>query len=188
MALAERSGGPVLALGLDYGQRNRIELDRLAVIADRMSIELLLVTIDMRGWLAGGLIGRDTAGPDSNATNYVPARNIVMLALAASVAEARAADRIYLGATAADHRHPDCQPGFLSAFGTALALGQDQAPALRTPLIGLSKLQVYRAAINLGVPLELTWSCHMAGPSPCGVCTPCAIRRETLADLGMVAA
>jgi 7-cyano-7-deazaguanine synthase len=187
IALAARSGGPVLALGIDYGQRNQIELDRLAAVAARLGVETLIVNIDMAGWLSGGLIGRDAAGPDPAATNYVPARNIILLSIAASVAEARGADRIYLGATAADWRHPDCRPTFFAAFAAALKLGQDSAPDLRTPLAGLSKTQVVRAALTFGVPLELTWSCHMAGPVPCGICAPCGIRQETFAELGLPA-
>jgi 7-cyano-7-deazaguanine synthase len=185
LALALRSGGPVVALGVDYGQRNRIELERLSRITATMGCEVLVVSIDMRGWLQHGLLGRGAVIADETATNYVPARNLIFLALGASVAEARGARRLYLGATAADWHHPDCTPAFAARFADALAAGMDAPPALRTPLIGFSKAQVVAAAMHLGVPLHLTWSCHLAGPAPCHGCAPCRLRAQTFADRGV---
>ena len=183
LALARRTGGPVLALGFDYGQRNRIELERLAQIAMTLDCEVLIVSLDMSTWALSGLIGSGI--PEiSDMSNYVPARNLVFLAVGASVAEARGARRLYLGAGAADLHHPDCTPTFLDAFRVALAAGLRTPPVLRTPLIGLTKAQIVLAAIELGVPVHLTWSCHLAGPRPCGGCAPCCLRRETFADLG----
>ncbi len=184
LALAGRSAGSVLALGVDYGQRNRIELDHLHRLAAAQRCELLVVRIDMRQWLSDGLLG--SAPPAAGeGTNYVPGRNLVFLALAASVAEARGATRIYLGATAADWHHPDCTESFFAPFRAALSAGLDRAPALRTPLAGFSKVQVLRLAVSLGVPLELTWSCHLGGPKPCGGCAPCRLRRQTFAELAL---
>lgn len=185
LALAARRGRPVLALGFDYGQRNRIELDRLVAIAGRLACEVMIVPVAMDRWLRGGLVGQGPVHADATVTNYVPARNLLFLAVAASVAEARGADRIYLGATAADAHHPDCRPAFLDGFRATLAAGLERPPQLRTPLIGLSKAQVIRSAITLAVPLELTWSCHLPGPEPCGGCAPCRLRRDTFADLGL---
>ena len=186
LALARRGGGPVLALGLDYGQRNRIELERLEQIAKALGCEALVIPLDMRRWVPPtGLMGEGVPEPSETVTNYVPARNLVFLAIGASVAEARGADRLYLGATAADGHHPDCTPPFLDAFRAGLAAGLAAPPALRTPLIGMSKAEVVLAARALGVPLHLTWSCHLAGPEPCRGCAPCRVRAETFADLGV---
>lgn len=184
LALAKRSSTNVLALGVDYGQRNRIELDRLDRIAARMGIDALRVSIDMGKWLRGGLIGQEDPG-DLAANNYVPGRNVIFLSIAASVAEARGAGRIYVGATASDHHHPDCRPAFFAAYQEALRQGQDAALEVRAPLVGLSKAQVVRAALSLGVPLELTWSCHLPGPEPCMGCAPCRLRRQTFVDLAL---
>ena len=185
LALARRGAGPVLALGLDYGQRNRIELERLEQIAKALGCEALVVPLDMRRWLPPtGLLGAGIPEPSPTVTNYVPARNLVFLAIGASVAEGRGASRLYLGATAADGHHPDCTAPFLDAFRTALATGLSGPPALRTPLVGMSKAQVVLAAEALGVPLELTWSCHLPGPEPCGGCAPCRVRAETFVALG----
>lgn len=178
LALARRNGAEVLALGLDYGQRNSIELERLVAIAEGLDCETLVVPIDMRLWIEGGLVGQGTVEASETTTNYVPARNLVFLAVAASVAEACGATRIYLGATAADGHHPDCRPAFFDSLRATLAAGLDRPPEVRTPLIGLSKTQVVQAAVRFGVPLELTWSCHLAGPAPCGGCAPCRLRAE----------
>jgi 7-cyano-7-deazaguanine synthase len=185
LALARRGGCPVLALGFDYGQRNRIELNRLVAIADRLECEVLIVPIAMHLWFQGELVGHGTPQLSETTTNYVPARNLIFLAVAASVAEARGAGLIYLGATAADRHHPDCTLAFFGAFRATLTTGLDQPPEFRTPLVGLSKAQVVRSAVEMRVPLELTWSCHLPGPEPCGGCAPCRLRRETFADLGL---
>ncbi len=186
LALARRAGGTVLALGFDYGQRNRIELERMDRIAKALGCEVLVVPLNMGAWIPEGLVGCGPPPPAvQEGTNYVPARNLVFLAVGASVAEGRGARRLYLGATAADWHHPDCTPAFFSAFRATLAAGLDAPPVLRTPLVGLTKAQVVLAAIRLGVPLELTWSCHLPGPDPCGGCAPCRIRHDTFADLGV---
>jgi 7-cyano-7-deazaguanine synthase len=184
LAVARTSGGPVLALGFDYGQRNAIELERLKCIAPRLGCELLVVPLEMRRWAPPGLVG--VAGTASaSGTNYVPARNLVFLSIGASVAESRGAARLYLGATAADLHHPDCRPAFLRAFQESIGTGLHQPPALRTPLTGLNKSQIVLGALKYRVPLELTWSCHLAGPVPCSDCAACRLRRETFSDLGI---
>jgi 7-cyano-7-deazaguanine synthase len=186
LALAKRGGGKVLALGFDYGQRNRIELARLREVAERLACEVLIVPIDMGLWIqGGGLVGDGPAEASETISNYVPARNLVFVSVAASVAEARGAGRLYLGATASDSHHPDCTPAFFDSLRATLTAGLVQPPELLTPLIGLSKAQVVLAAIEMGVPLDLTWSCHLPGPEPCGGCAPCRLRRETFTDLGL---
>lgn len=185
LALAKRSRGPVLALGIDYGQRNRIELERLDQVAAVLACDVLVVSLDMSRWFQGMLLGRGVPETNEHGTNYVPARNLVFLAIGASVAETRGAGRLYLGATAADWHHPDCTERFFGSFRAALSVGLDRPPVLRTPLVGFSKAQVVRAALELGVPLNLTWSCHLPGPVPCGGCAPCRVRQETFAGLGL---
>ena len=186
LALAKRSGGPVLALGFDYGQRNPIELERLNQVAAMLACDVLVVSLDIGRWFQGGLLGRGMPETNEHTNNYVPARNLVFLAIGASVAETRGAGRLYLGATAADWHHPDCTKRFFEPFRAALSVGLNRPLMLRTPLIGFSKAQVVRAALKLGVPLNMTWSCHLPGPVPCGGCAPCCLRRETFADLGLI--
>jgi 7-cyano-7-deazaguanine synthase len=148
LALACRSGGPVLALGFDYGQRNRIELDSLRRITERIGCESLIVPLEMSRWAPVGLVGSGIPEAGGPTTNYVPAPNLVFLSVGASVAESRGAARLYLGATAADFHHPDCRPAFLDAFRASLTAGLHRPPVLRTPLLGLTRAQVVLAALG----------------------------------------
>jgi 7-cyano-7-deazaguanine synthase len=205
MALAARDAErPPLALSFDYGQSHRIELERAAKVAAHYGSERLLVEIDARAWGGSALtdssveIPRPTApadahDPDSSAipVTYVPARNIIFLAVALGVAEARDADAVYLGVNALDYSgYPDCRPAFVDAFRAVAAVGQKRAlegrPVdIRTPLIDLTKAQIVRLAVDLGAPVELTWSCYRAGPDPCLDCDACQLRARGFADAGV---
>ncbi|MGI8807256.1 MAG: 7-cyano-7-deazaguanine synthase QueC [Acidimicrobiales bacterium] len=199
MAVARRDGAErLLAVTFDYGQRHRVELDRAAGVAEVFGAEHLVTSIDMRGW--GGSALTDTsidvppAGDPAGAgipVTYVPARNLIFLALAAGIAEARGADSIYLGVNALDYSgYPDCRPEFVASFrGTAaLALkrGVEGDPLdVRTPLIDATKADIVRLGIDLGAPLHLTWSCYRGGPEPCGDCDACALRAKGFAEAGV---
>jgi 7-cyano-7-deazaguanine synthase len=205
MALVARDAErPPLALSFDYGQSHRIELERAAKVAAHYGAERLLVEIDARAWGGSALTDSsveiprpnppaDAHEPDSSAipVTYVPARNIIFLAVALGVAEARDADAVYLGVNALDYSgYPDCRPAFVDAFRAVAAVGQKRAlegrPVdIRTPLIDLTKAQIVRLAVDLGAPVELTWSCYRAGPDPCQACDACQLRARGFADAGV---
>ena len=205
MALAARDGGrPPLALCFDYGQSHRIELEHAAKVASHYGAERLVVDIDARAWGGSALtdasvdIPQSTGSPDSGQPDpldipvtYVPARNIIFLAVALGVAEARDADAVYLGVNALDYSgYPDCRPAFVDAFRAVAAVGQKRALAgrpvgIRTPLIDLTKPQIVRLALDLGAPVELTWSCYRPGPVPCQACDACQLRARGFADAGV---
>lgn len=205
MALAARDGDhPPVALSFDYGQSHRIELEHAAKVASHYGAERLVVDIDARAWGGSALtdssveIPRPTAPPDAAVPDplaipvtYVPARNIIFLAVALGVAEARDADAVYLGVNALDYSgYPDCRPAFVDAFRAVAAVGQKRAlegrPVdIRTPLIDLTKADIVRLAVDVGAPLELTWSCYRAGPEPCQACDACELRARGFADAGV---
>ena len=205
MALAARDAdAPPLALSFDYGQSHRIELERAAKVASHYGAERLVVDIDARAWGGSALTDSsveiprpaapaETAEPDTLAipVTYVPARNIIFLAVALGVAEARQADAVYLGVNALDYSgYPDCRPAFVDAFRAVAAVGQKRALAgrpvgIRTPLIDLTKPQIVRLALDLGAPVELTWSCYRPGPVPCQACDACQLRARGFADAGV---
>jgi 7-cyano-7-deazaguanine synthase len=205
MALAARDGDrPPLALSFDYGQSHRIELERAAKVAAHYGAERLLVAIDTRAWGGSALTDSsveiprptapaDTSEPDSVdiPATYVPARNSIFLAVALGVAEARDADGVYLGVNALDYSgYPDCRPAFVDAFRAVAAVGQKRGlegrPVdIRTPLVDLTKAQIVRLALDLGAPVELTWSCYRAGPDPCGACDACHLRARGFAEAGV---
>jgi 7-cyano-7-deazaguanine synthase len=184
LGLAARHGATPVALTFDYGQRNRPELERAERIATHYGCDQVVVPLDLARIAPGGL-----ASASGTLTSiYVPARNIVFLSVALAIAEARGLDRVYLGATAADHQHPDCRPAFFDAFQVMTDAGlPSDGPrvSLRTPLLGLNKSEVIIAGIHHRVPLELTWSCFETGPTPCLACPTCVVRRDSFADIGL---
>src|SRR5947209_8282804 len=129
MAVAAKHG-PVLALTFDYGQRHRIELDRAAAVAGRFGAEQLVVRLDASQWGGSALtdagIEVPDAAPDAGGAipvTYVPARNLIFLAVAMGVCEARDADAAYLGVNALDYSgYPDCRPEFVRSFAATAAL------------------------------------------------------------------
>jgi 7-cyano-7-deazaguanine synthase len=198
LALAAEEG-PALALTFDYGQRHRVELDRAAAIATRYGAEHLVFKFDATQW--GGSALTDPAidvptydgssGDDSIPVTYVPARNLVFLSVAMGVAEVRNADAVYMGVNALDYSgYPDCRPEFIESFAQTAALalkrGVEGRPVeIRTPLIQLSKADIVRLGLRLGAPLELSWSCYLGGPRPCGTCDACALRAKGFAEAGV---
>jgi 7-cyano-7-deazaguanine synthase len=120
-------------------------------------------------------------------TSYVPFRNSHLLAIATSWAETIAAQRIYIGAVAEDvSGYPDCRPEFYEAFQRAIDAGTKPETKIEivTPVIHLSKAEIVRRGLELGAPLELTWSCYQAEDLACGRCDSCALRLRAFQDAG----
>lgn len=112
-------------------------------------------------------------------STYVPFRNANMLAIAVSWAEVIGAGAIYIGAVAEDSSgYPDCRPEFFEAFQNVIGAGTKPSTSIqiRTPIIHLSKAQIVMKGIELGAPLDLTWSCYRSETSACGTCDSCALR------------
>jgi 7-cyano-7-deazaguanine synthase len=206
MALAtEESGAAPLALTFDYGQRHRTELDRSAGVAGHFRSEHLVVTLDTSAWGGSALTDPSIDVPlatgggtdDGGGTNggipvtYVPARNSIFLAVALGVAEARRLDAVWIGVNAIDYSgYPDCRPQFIEAFRGVAATGQKRGVegdpiAIRTPLIESTKADIVRLGVELGAPLELTWSCYRGGDVPCGTCDACVLRARGFAEAGV---
>ena len=200
LALAARdraAGQELVALTFDYGQRHRIEIDRAAAVAGRYGAEWLCVELDASQWGGSALTDPSVAVPvdgvdeDAIPVTYVPARNLIFLAVAMGVAEARDVDAVYLGVNALDYSgYPDCRPEFIDSFRQTAALalkrGVEGRPVdIRTPLIDLSKADIVRLGVDVGAPLELTWSCYLGGERPCGECDACRLRAKGFAEAGV---
>ena len=200
LALAAREpahGQALVALTFDYGQRHRIEIDRASAVAGRYGAEWLCVELDASRWGGSALTDASVPVPvdgvEENAipVTYVPARNLIFLAVAMGVAEARDADAVYLGVNALDYSgYPDCRPEFIDSFRQTAALalkrGVEGRPVdIRTPLIDLSKADIVRLGVDVGAPLELTWSCYLGGDRPCGECDACRLRAKGFAEAGV---
>jgi 7-cyano-7-deazaguanine synthase len=192
-ALAAREHGLAFLHG-NYGQRTEAkELACFHALADHFGAERRLV-VDFAGLRQiGGSSLTDTAIPVREGepvdgvvpTSYVPFRNAHLLAAAASWGEVIGARAIFVGAVWEDSSgYPDCRPEFYRAFEEAVRLGTRPETSLRilTPVIGLSKAEIVRQGLVLGVPFERTWSCYQAQETACGACESCRLRLRGFRD------
>jgi 7-cyano-7-deazaguanine synthase len=198
LGLAARDTAPVTAVTVDYGQRHRVELDRASSVAATYGVEHLLVDLDLARWGGSALTDAAIAVPDAPVdgsgaipTTYVPARNLIFCALASGIAEIRGCDAVYLGVNALDYSgYPDCRPEFIEAFQRAAALGlkrgvEGRPLEFRTPLIHLTKAEIVSLGLEVGAPLELTWSCYRGEGRPCGWCDACVLRAKGFSEAGL---
>lgn len=199
LALARSQGRQCHALSVDYGQKHRAELDAAARVAQALgAIEHRIVHVDLGGIGGSALTDANIAVPESPQAGipitYVPARNTVMLALALGWAEVLEADEIWIGVNAVDYSgYPDCRPEFVRAFervaNLATRSGVEGTSVFRihAPLIDLSKAQIIRRGLELGVDFANTVSCYQADAQgrACGLCDACRLRREGFAAAGV---
>jgi 7-cyano-7-deazaguanine synthase len=198
LALACAQGYRCHTLSFDYGQRHRAELAAAAALsADLGAVEHKVVGLDLRAIggsaLTDARIAVPTAAGEGIPVTYVPARNTVFLAIALGWAEVLEAQDLFIGVNAVDYSgYPDCRPEFIRAF-TALAQVATKAGvegrALRvhTPLIELTKAEIIRRGVALGVDYARTVSCYAADAAgrACGCCDSCRLRRAGFAAAGV---
>lgn len=198
LAVARERGHVCHALSFDYGQRHRAELRAASEVAASLgAVEHRIMTIDLGGIGGSALTDARIAVPvtpsDGIPATYVPARNTVFLALALGWAEVLAAGHIFIGVNAVDYSgYPDCRPEFIRAFQTLAALatkaGVEGRPlTIETPLIDLTKAEIIRQGIALGVDYSLTVSCYQADEQgrACGRCDSCRLRRAGFESAGV---
>jgi len=199
LALARAAGQRCHCLSIDYGQRHRSELDAAARVARMLGAAAhKVVRIDLGAVGGSALTDPQIAVPVTGLqpgipVTYVPARNTIMLALALAEAEVTGASDIWFGANAVDYSgYPDCRPEFMRAFEALANLATKAAVEgrplrLHTPIIDLSKAEIIRRGIALGVDYGLTVSCYQADEAgrACGVCDSCRLRRAGFAEAGV---
>jgi 7-cyano-7-deazaguanine synthase len=183
-------------LHANYGQRTEArELACFQALASHFGAEARLVVDfgDLRQIGGSSLTDRSLpmreAEPESGVipTSYVPFRNAHLLAAAASWGEVLGARAIFVGAVWEDSSgYPDCRPEFYRAFAEAIRLGTRPETSLRieTPLISLTKAEIVRRGLDLGVPFEKTWSCYQAEAAACGACESCRLRLRGFGEAG----
>ena len=182
-----------------YGQRHRIELEAARRVAKAIGVfEHIEYTLDLRVFGGSALTGevavpKDETGRPGIPVTYVPARNTVFLAIALACAEARGAGEIWIGVNAVDYSgYPDCRPEFVEAFQTVIDRGtrsgvENGEPRIVAPLIDLTKAQIIRRGVSLGVDYGLTHSCYDPSPSgfACGHCDSCLLRARGFEEAGV---
>ncbi|GGK31281.1 7-cyano-7-deazaguanine synthase [Deinococcus malanensis] len=192
----QQDGYTCAALSFRYGQRHTIELDRAALVARHFGAEHRIIDINI-GSFGGSALTDETITVPTGGTDegvipptYVPGRNTVFIAVGLSLAEAIGAERLYLGINAVDYSgYPDCRPEYLEAYQRLADLAtkaglEGRGAKLEAPLLHMTKVDIVNAALDLGVPVEVTWSCYQGGTEPCGVCDSCRIRDRALVEAG----
>jgi len=194
--VAKDKGYEILALHLNYGQRTeRKELACAKKIAslldakDFLELDVGYFTRFGASSLTDTSIAVEEFDPArAHVPNtYVPFRNANLLSIATSFAEAKEADAIFIGVQSLDYSgYPDCRPAFIEAFQNVINLGTKDTTeiTLFTPFIRMTKTDILREGMRLGVPYEHTWSCYRNEGKACGTCGSCHFRQEAFAALG----
>jgi 7-cyano-7-deazaguanine synthase len=185
-------GHDVIALSFHYGQRNLRELHSAKSVVQKLGIkEHIIAEVNFALWSPSLLIAqlpgmRQPGSVSTGESYYLPGRNTVFIAIALSVAEAKKAQFVYLGFTAADVHYPDTNQHYIEAFEPLIArtFPTGLAPRLVAPLVKEDKAGIIRQALRLHVPIEETWSCYADGDEPCGLCNACRMRDFALIQEG----
>jgi 7-cyano-7-deazaguanine synthase len=199
LAIARQEGFAGHCLSIDYGQRHAAELAAAARVAQALGArEHRVVRIDMTQFGGSALTDPAIAVPTGGVqpgipVTYVPARNTIMLSLALAWAEVLGSQDIFVGVNAVDYSgYPDCRPEYIRAFEAMANLATKAAVeghrlSLHVPLIELSKAEIIRRGVGLGVDYGLTVSCYQADAEglACGECDSCRLRRAGFEAAGI---
>lgn len=198
LAIARDTGYDCYALSLSYGQRHATELAAARRVASAIGVNehlVLPMALDLIGGSA--LTDHSIRVPEKESpgipVTYVPARNTIFLALALGWAEVLEADDLFIGVNALDYSgYPDCRPVFIEAFEQMANLAtrravEGQRVQIHAPLMQMTKAEIIRRGITLGVDYGLTVSCYQADAEgrACGVCDSCRLRRRGFEEAGI---
>jgi len=196
---AKAEGYAPTALAIRYGQRHARELGAARAVAKKAKVPLHEVSFALPWLSASSLTNKKLKlpkialakiGKGGIPSTYVPGRNTIFLALAASLADAIGAEAIVIGANALDYSgYPDCRPPFLNAFSKVAKLGTKRGTEgkplkVLAPLLRLNKKGIIRLGRLVDAPLSLTWSCYAGGSRPCGTCDSCQLRAKGFREAG----
>ncbi len=197
LALARERGLDLYALSVSYGQRHSTELAAASEMAAAFgALAHKTVTVDLRS-IGGSALTADIAVPEQASAGipvtYVPARNTIMLSVALGWAEVVGATEIHCGVNAVDYSgYPDCRPEFIAAFENLANLAtkagvEGRGLRVQAPLMRLSKADIVREGLRLGVDFSRTVSCYQADEQgrACGRCDACRLRAEGFAGAGV---
>jgi 7-cyano-7-deazaguanine synthase len=185
-----QEGYEVEALTFNYAQRHKKEIDCARKIADLLTISHCVVDISNLASLLGNsalLGGKDVPAchytEDAARQTVVPNRNMIMLSIAAGYAEAHEVPAVFYAAHKNDSTiYPDCRTQFVSALRPAIRLATAWHPVeLKAPFIDMTKAEIVKLGLKMGVPYELTWSCYRGEEKPCRCCPTCIEREEAFA-------
>jgi len=202
LAIAKDSGYEVYAISFRYGQRHVFELEAAKKIAEQMDVvKHLIMDIDLSSFGGSALTDKINVpklhkvkdiGKEIPVT-YVPARNLIFLSLSLGWAEVLGSADLFIGVNAVDYSgYPDCRPEFIKAFEKTANLGtkigvEGRKIEIHTPLISLSKAEIIKKGIGLGVDYSLTHSCYDPDDKgrACGRCDSCLLRKKGFEEVGI---
>jgi 7-cyano-7-deazaguanine synthase len=190
LASAVSRGYECYCLSFDYRQRHSYELKCARKIARRFKAKgHIVIKIDLRKWGGSALTSDKIKVPDAGTQSgipatYVPARNLIFLSLAGAYAESLGAREIFIGVNSLDYSgYPDCRPEFIKSFQKTLNIGcksgvEGKTIKIQAPLQKLSKSEIIKLAVSLGLDISMTSSCYNPEKNgkPCGKCDSCEIR------------
>ncbi len=186
--MAGAMGFKIYALTFDYGQKNLFEIpasEKLASLAG--AAEHRVMKIDLGSFGGSDLTsGGGFQRPGGVPPTYVPGRNTVFLAVALSWAEAGGADSVFYGANSVDFGgYPDCTEEYVEAFNNLAKVGLSSPVRIEAPLLNMTKTEIVKIGISLGIDYSLTNSCYFPGSSGahCGSCQSCLIRMRALEEV-----
>lgn len=204
LAVARSEGFAPCALSFEYGQRHRVEIEAAKRVARAMRANAHLILPLPLGAIGGSALtaadiavpkDRDPAAMEADIpVTYVPARNTIFLSMALGWAEVLGAQDIYIGVNALDYSgYPDCRPEFIAAFEAMANLAVKEAVegrlriTIHTPLLHLTKAEIVKRGLALGVDYGLTHSCYDPDPDglACGRCDSCLLRKKGFEEAGV---
>ena len=203
LAIALSRGFETYAMSFRYGQRHVVELEKAAEVARRLgATRHTVVDVDLRAF-GGSALTSDVAVPKGRSAadmshgipiTYVPARNTIFLSFALAWAEVLGSSDIFVGVNAIDYSgYPDCRPEYIAAYermanlATKAGVEGKQKLTIHAPLVTMSKSDIIKAGMALGVDFSMTCSCYDPGPNgePCGGCDACVLRAQGFAAAGI---
>jgi len=203
LAIATEEGGEVYGLSIDYGQRNRLEIETAKNICRQFRVkEHRIIKIDLQQFGQSALTSSIPVPKDRETQNtetdipitYVPARNTIFLSYALAWAEVLEAEKIFIGVNAVDYSgYPDCRPEYIEAFqrmadlATKASVGGEIRIEIRAPLLHMTKAEIIRTGMEKWVDFSMTHSCYetQTPGSPCGHCDSCRLRQEGFREVGL---
>ena len=192
--LYDRKDSIALALSFDYGSNhNSREIPYAQLHCQRLGIRHIVIPIDfMHQYFTSSLLEGAEAIPDGHYTNenmkstVVPFRNGIMLSVAIGIAESNGLKKVLIANHGGDHAiYPDCRPDFISAINKAAMSGTYLNVEVDAPYTNISKTDIARRGLALGIDYSETWSCYKGGAVHCGTCGTCVERKEALHDAGI---
>ena len=203
MAIAKHEGYDIFALSFNYGQRHKLEIEAAKTVAGYFGAKKhLILRLDL-GAIGGSALtddipvphgrGLEEIGSGGIPITYVPARNTIFLSYALAWAEVLDAMDIFIGVNALDFSgYPDCRPEYIKAFQEMANLGtkagvEGKSVTIHTPIINMTKAQIIKKGLSLGVDYSITHSCYNPTEDgrPCGKCDSCLLRKKGFEEAGL---